>query len=58
MYAIRSYYVEKMQEVLESIREQDPEFYAKYPMRLITEAEEHDIRTVTEKWCLPSYNLV
>ncbi|WP_227011614.1 SMI1/KNR4 family protein [Paenibacillus lutimineralis] len=45
--------IEKMQEVLEATRGQDPEFYAKYPMRLITEAEEHDIRAVTEKWRLP-----
>jgi hypothetical protein len=45
--------IEKMQEVLEAIRGQDPEFYAKYPMRLITEAEEQDVRTVAEQWPLP-----
>lgn len=45
--------IEKMQEVLGVIREQDAEFYAKYPMSLITEAEEQDVHTVAEKWRLP-----
>ncbi|GGG06594.1 SMI1/KNR4 family protein [Paenibacillus aceti] len=45
--------IEKMQEVLDAIRGQNPELYAKYPMHLITEAEEHDVRTVTEQWRLP-----
>ncbi len=45
--------LEKMQEVLAAMREQDPDFYAKYPMQLITEAEEQAIQVVTEQWRLP-----
>jgi len=46
--------LEKMQEVLAAMREQDPDFYAKYPMQLITEAEEQAIQVVTEQWRLPN----
>lgn len=45
--------LEKMQSALEKIQKQDPDFYAKYPMQLITEAEEQAIRIVTDKWSLP-----
>lgn len=46
--------LEKMQEVLAAMREQNPDFYAKYPMQLITEAEEQAIQVVTEQWRLPN----
>ncbi|MCZ8521396.1 MULTISPECIES: SMI1/KNR4 family protein [Paenibacillus] len=45
--------IEKMQAALEGIREQNPDFYAKYPMQLITLAEEQAIRSVTDQWSLP-----
>ncbi len=45
--------IEKMQTVIEAMQKQDPEYYAKYPMRLGTEAEERDIRTVSDTWHLP-----
>lgn len=43
----------KMQAALEEIRKLDPEFYAKYPMNLVTEAEEKALRIVSDKWRLP-----
>ncbi|WP_312114311.1 SMI1/KNR4 family protein [Brevibacillus reuszeri] len=46
--------IEKMQGILQAMREQDPDFYAKYPMQLITEAEEQAIQSVSEKWRLPA----
>ncbi|RIX46573.1 SMI1/KNR4 family protein [Paenibacillus nanensis] len=45
--------MKKMQEAVTKEREQHPAFYAKYPMRLITEAEEKDVRNVTSTWDLP-----
>ncbi|OAB41976.1 SMI1/KNR4 family protein [Paenibacillus glacialis] len=45
--------IEKMQAALEGMWEQDPEFYAKYPMHFFTEAEEQAIRIVSDKWRLP-----
>ncbi|MEC0090835.1 SMI1/KNR4 family protein [Paenibacillus macquariensis] len=46
-------FIEKMQAALEEMRGQDPEFYTKYPVSLITEAEEQAIRIVSDKWRLP-----
>ncbi|WP_235847750.1 SMI1/KNR4 family protein [Paenibacillus tuaregi] len=45
--------LEKMQVALEIAREQEPDFYAKYPMELRTEAEAEDIRVATREWNLP-----
>lgn len=45
--------IAKMQAVLEEKRQQNPDFYAKYPMGLLTEAEEQAIRSVTDTWSLP-----
>lgn len=45
--------MEKMQSALEKTRQQNPDFYAKYPMQLLTEAEEQAIRTVSGEWNLP-----
>ncbi|RCX17696.1 SMI1/KNR4 family protein SUKH-1 [Fontibacillus phaseoli] len=45
--------LEKMQTVLAALRELDPEFYAKYPMQLGTDAEEQDMRVVSDTWHLP-----
>jgi len=46
--------LEKMKAAIGDRREQDPEFYAKYlPMHLKTEAEEQEIRNVTDLWSLP-----
>ncbi|GIP51234.1 SMI1/KNR4 family protein [Paenibacillus vini] len=45
--------IEKMRTTLEAMRKQDPEFYAKYPMQLGTEAEAEDLRTVFDTWRLP-----
>lgn len=45
--------LEKMQAALANIRQQEPDFYAKYPMNLITEAEELVIESVTDQWSLP-----
>lgn len=45
--------LEKMQTALANIREQNPDFYAKYPMHLLTEAEELVIESVADKWSLP-----
>ncbi|MFY0517277.1 SMI1/KNR4 family protein [Lysinibacillus sp. UGB7] len=45
--------IEKMQAAVEKMRVQDPQFYAKYPMHLMTDAEERALRNVSEKWRLP-----
>ncbi|WP_433946497.1 SMI1/KNR4 family protein [Paenibacillus sp. SN-8-1] len=45
--------LEKMQVALERIREQDPAFYARYPMRLETSANEQVLQSVSNKWRLP-----
>ncbi|GGG72566.1 hypothetical protein GCM10010918_30510 [Paenibacillus radicis (ex Gao et al. 2016)] len=43
----------RMQAALQVKREQDPEFYAKYPAYLKAEAEEQAIRSVAVNWRLP-----
>lgn len=45
--------LEKMQSAIERTREQDPDLYTKYPMRLITKAEDEEIRAVSSQWRLP-----
>ncbi|WP_235828155.1 SMI1/KNR4 family protein [Brevibacillus migulae] len=46
--------LEKMQAALREMREQEPEFYAKYlPTQRISEAEEQELRSVTDQWTLP-----
>lgn len=45
--------IEQMQAAVAAMCEQNPDFYAKYPMSLTTEADNDDIRLVTEQWQLP-----
>ena len=45
--------IKKMQEVVAAKREQDPEFYAKYPINLGTLADDQAVREVTDQWSLP-----
>ncbi|MNK06078.1 SMI1 / KNR4 family protein [compost metagenome] len=45
--------LEKMQSALERTREQDPDYYNKYPMRLTAKADEQVIQSVSGQWTLP-----
>ncbi|USB34825.1 SMI1/KNR4 family protein [Paenibacillus sp. YPG26] len=45
--------LEKMQAAVRRTREQDPAFYAKYPMQLYTVAEDEDLQRVAAQWTLP-----
>lgn len=45
--------IEEMQALVAALRVQNPDFYARYPMNLSTEAEEETIRFVTDQWQLP-----
>ncbi|WDM30849.1 SMI1/KNR4 family protein [Paenibacillus mucilaginosus] len=45
--------IAKMQAALEEKREQHPDHYAKYPMQLMTTAEDQALRSVTGTWSLP-----
>lgn len=45
--------IEKMQAVIEQELQQNPQFYAQYPMELLTEANPRDIEDVTKRWTLP-----
>ncbi|GED34650.1 hypothetical protein P9761_17860 [Brevibacillus centrosporus] len=45
--------IKKMQEVVAAKREQDPKFYAKYPINLGTLADDQAVHEVTNKWSLP-----
>ncbi|MFD2381644.1 SMI1/KNR4 family protein [Paenibacillus xanthanilyticus] len=43
----------KMRVAIEEAVDRNPDYYAKYPMYLITEAEERDILRVIDEWRLP-----
>ncbi|WP_232698394.1 SMI1/KNR4 family protein [Brevibacillus daliensis] len=45
--------IDKMKAALEARREQDRQYSTKYPIDVITEAEEQDILIVSDKWSLP-----